>query len=54
MNVNGTESHRYLNHLRPGQEVVVDGRRYARCLACRKIVRVDKLISGSLHLCVEE
>ena len=46
--------HRYLDRLRLGQEVVVDGRRYARCAACKKVVRVDKLIIGSLHLCDEE
>lgn len=48
------ESHRYLDRLRPGQEVVVDGRRYARCATCRKVIRTDKFIIGSLHLCDEE
>lgn len=45
------DSHRYLNRLRPGEEVVVDGRRFARCKGCNKVIRVDKFLVGSLHLC---
>ena len=40
--------------LRPGQIAVVGGKIYGRCLACRAIVRVDKWLIGSLHLCVPE
>jgi hypothetical protein len=45
---------RYLDRLRPGQEVVIDGRRFARCAGCRKVIRTDKFLIGSLHLCGEE
>lgn len=46
-----SDHHRYLNNLRPGETVVVDGHLYGRCKNCRKIVRMDKV--GDLHICVE-
>jgi hypothetical protein len=45
------EDPRRLDRLRPGQEVVVDG---TCCAACRKVVRIDKFLIGSLHPCDEE
>ena len=47
------ESHRYLSSLRPGDQVVIDGKRFGRCQACLKIVRMDKFLVGDLHLCNE-
>lgn len=40
-----------LTKLKPGQEILVDGKRYGRCAHCKKVVRTDKPIVGSLHLC---
>ena len=37
--------------LRPGQIVTVNGKIYGRCAECKAIVRVDKWLIGSLHLC---
>jgi hypothetical protein len=48
------QSYRYLDRLRLGQEIVVDGHRYGRCADCRKIVRTDKFLIGDLHLCSKE
>jgi hypothetical protein len=47
------EAWRYLNNLRVGEEIVIDGKRYARCKGCRQIIRTDKFLVGSLHLCDE-
>jgi hypothetical protein len=38
--------------IKPGQIVAVGSKIYGRCLACRDLVRVDKWLVGSLHLCV--
>lgn len=40
--------------LKPGQVVAVGGKLYGRCADCRSIVRVDKWLFGSLHLCVDQ
>lgn len=37
--------------LKPGQIVAVNGKIYGRCAECKEIVRVDKWLFGSLHLC---
>lgn len=37
--------------IRPGQIVAVNGKIYGRCAECKEIVRVDKWLFGSLHLC---
>ena len=37
--------------LKPGQLVAVNGKIYGRCAECKEIVRVDKWLFGSLHLC---
>jgi hypothetical protein len=42
-----------LASLRPGQAVAIGGKVFARCADCREIVRMDKLLFGSLHLCTE-
>lgn len=39
--------------LKPGQIAAVDGKLYGRCAMCRSIVRVDKWLFGSLHLCAD-
>lgn len=43
-----------LSSLRPGEAIVLGGKTYARCADCRKIVRIDKPLFGSLHLCTED
>lgn len=37
--------------LKPGQIVAVNGKIYGCCAECKEIVRVDKWLLGSLHLC---
>jgi len=36
-----------------GEYVVWNGKLYARCEACGKLVRADKPLLGSLHFCVD-
>ena len=38
--------------LKPGQFMIVNGKIYGRCADCKDLVRVDKWLIGSLHLCV--
>lgn len=33
---------------------VVGNKLYSKCYACGKMIRVDRFIFGSMHLCVEE
>lgn len=49
-----TKSGRFvdLKNLKPGQIVAVGVKIYGRCHDCRDLVRVDKWLFGSLHLCV--
>ena len=42
-----------LINLKPGQIVAIGSKIYGRCRDCLDLVRVDKWIVGSLHLCVE-
>lgn len=37
--------------MRPGKIKVINGKLYTICAECGSIVRVDKPILGSLHLC---
>jgi hypothetical protein len=43
-----------LTTLRPGRLVAVGGKLYARCARCGNLIRVDKPILGSLHICTAE
>jgi len=36
---------------KPGVEYVIDGKRYALCPQCRTVVRTNKPIFGSWHIC---
>jgi hypothetical protein len=36
-----------------GEEVFVDGKTYAICGDCRRVIRTNKPLLGSLHLCDE-
>ena len=38
--------------LKPGQIVTINGKLYGRCFDCGSIIRVDKWLIGSMHLCV--
>lgn len=38
--------------IKPGQFTTVNGKIYGRCADCKDLVRVDKWLIGSLHLCV--
>lgn len=40
--------------LRPGQIVVIGTRLYGRCADCGAIVRLNKWVLGSLHVCAED
>lgn len=40
-----------LHALKPGHAVVINGQTYACCAGCYRLVRVDKWLIGSLHLC---
>lgn len=40
--------------LHQGKAVSIGGKIYAVCPNCRKFIRLDKPIVGSLHSCVEE
>lgn len=40
-----------LSQLKPGQVVVINGKSYGRCADCDGIVRIDKWLIGSVHLC---
>jgi hypothetical protein len=42
-----------LASLRPGQALTIGGKVFARCADCREIVRMDKPMFGSLHLCTD-
>lgn len=37
--------------LKRGDIVIVRGKRYGLCAGCRQIVRLDKPLLGSLHIC---
>lgn len=39
--------------LRPGEAVAIGGKIFARCAGCDQVVRVDKPLFGSLHLCAD-
>lgn len=41
-------------NLKPGEIREIGGKVYGLCFDCRKLVRVDKPLFGSLHLCVED
>lgn len=41
-----------LRKMASGQFVDRGGKRYAICRECTKVIRVDKPLMGSLHLCV--
>ena len=40
-----------INSLMGGEVVEVIGKHYSRCFDCDSIVRVDKPIFGSFHIC---
>ncbi len=35
---------------RPGEQIIVDGKLWAKCSNCRRIIRVDGWLGG-LHVC---
>ena len=46
-----TDERSILRALRPGEILVTNGKIYERCKRCREIVRMNKWLIGSLHLC---
>lgn len=47
----GTWNMSELKRLVAGELVDRNGRRYGMCQGCRTVIRVDKLLIGSLHIC---
>ena len=47
----GTFNAEELAKLANGQFIDRNGKRYATCRDCRKVIRIDKPMLGSLHLC---
>lgn len=39
--------------IRPGEVVVVGNKLYGCCADCHSVIRLDKPIFGSLHICAE-
>lgn len=37
--------------IRPGELVTINGKVYTQCVRCGSIIRFDKPIFGSLHVC---
>lgn len=40
-----------MKYLSPGEIIEIAGKIYGKCANCHKLVRIDKPIFGSLHLC---
>lgn len=40
-----------MERMRGGEEVFVNGKVYALCPQCRQVIRMNKPLIGSLHLC---
>lgn len=49
----GSWNYDELKIMAKGERVDRNGKRYAICSECRKVVRIDKPIIGNLHLCNE-
>ena len=39
--------------MKPGELKIINGKLYGVCAECDKMVRVDKPILGSMHICVD-
>jgi hypothetical protein len=47
----GTWNDDELVRLAAGERIDRNGKRYGLCLLCRAVIRLDKPIFGSIHLC---
>jgi hypothetical protein len=50
----GTWNNDELRRLVAGERIDRNGKRYGVCGECRTVIRLDKPIFGSLHLCDEQ